>query len=208
MKVRRMRSHPDFRLEGRSRHFQSFWELELEPCERTTQHQHYESEEIVYLLQGEGTVRVDEVERQVQPGEVVLIPPRTKHIISNDSGAIVRAITVESRFDLGVGRDLSDEAPVDPELIEQAEAEARRSALNIDELVSDLPTIVDEAVAIRTIVDLFDIGGNLSEEIETSLGLDNERGIEALSVVERKIMKAVVEITGRYQQRGGRWLLG
>lgn len=208
MKVRRMRSHPDFRLEGRSRHFQSFWELELEPCERTTQHQHYESEEIVYLLQGEGTVRVDEVERQVQPGEVVLIPPRTKHIISNDSGAIVRAITVESRFDLGVGRDLSDEAPVDPELIEQAEAEARRSALNIDELVADLPTIVDEAVAIKTIVDLFDIGGNLSEEIETSLGLDNERGVEALSLVERKIMKAVVEITGRYQQRGGRWLLG
>lgn len=209
-----MRSHPDFRLEGRSRHFQSFWELELTPGEETNQHQHYESEEIIYLVSGEGTVRVAELQRRVVPGEVILVPPRTDHVIANYSSRPVRAITVESRLDLGlVLGDLSrgeGEQQGDEAALEHAEQEAQRTSRTIDQLMSELPKALDEAVAIKTIVELFDIGGNLSEQIEESVGLDNARGLTALGEIERKIMMAVVEISGRYRQQRGRndWLLG
>ncbi len=210
MRLRRLKSHPEFRLEGRSRHFQSFWELELDPGEQTMAHQHYESEELVCLLAGEGSIRIAEVERSVQPGEVILVPPRTDHVIANPtSDRLLRAVTVESRFDLGAVAEAGAVIEAtDVESTIRAEEEAERSVRTIDDLMGDLPTQVDEATAIKTIVELFDIGGNLSEQIEGSLGLDNERGLDALTDVERRIMRAVVEITSRYQQRGGRWLRG
>ena len=65
---------------------------------------------------------------------------------------------------------------------------------------------MDEAVAIQTIVELFDIGGTLAETIERDLGLDNAKGVQALSRVEQRIMQAVVEITGRYRGQG--WFRG
>jgi len=152
-------------------------------------------------------VRVAEVERRVRPGQVILVPPRTDHLIANPSDDLLRVISVESRLDLGEpeGGELSTEGVG---AVVRAEAEAARSAQTIDALLGELPTHVDEAIAIRTIVALFDIGGNLSEEIETRLGLDNERGVDALSQIEKKIMRAVVEITSRYSERGGRWLTG
>ena len=184
MKMRRMPSHPEFRLEGRSRHFQSFWELELTPGEETSPHSHFESEEIIYLLDGEGLVRVARSERSVTPGEVVLVPPRVSHMIANRSDRVLRAITVESLFDLGPAEE---EPP-------------RESAASIDRILEDLPTDVDEALAIQKIVALFDVGGRLSEQIEKALGLDNDDGVGALSTIEKKIMLAVVEITKRYKQ--------
>jgi mannose-6-phosphate isomerase-like protein (cupin superfamily) len=180
-----MPSHPEFRLEGRSRHFQSFWELELTPGEETSPHSHFESEEIIYLLDGEGFVRVARSERSVTPGEVVLVPPRVDHVIANRSDRVLRAITVESLFDLGSGQE--EEAP-------------RESAASIDRILEDLPGDVNEALAIQKIVQLFDVGGRLSEQIEKALGLDNDDGVGALSTIEKKIMLAVVEITKRYKQ--------
>ena len=75
-------------------------------------------------------------------------------------------------------------------------------------MLGDLPSDVDEAVAIQTIVELFDIGGQLSEQIEKGVGLDNAEGVRALTEIERKIMLAVVRIAGRYQTRGRGWLFG
>jgi len=203
-----MKSHPDFRLEGRSQHFQSFWELELTPGESTIEHQHYESEELIYFLNAEGKVRIAELERSVAPGEVVLVPPRTDHVISNQSEGVIRAITVESRLDLGTKAPEIEAGEAAGEAVIRAEEKVKLSARSVDELMGNLPRQVDEAHAIKAILELFDIGGNLSEEIETSLGLTNASGLEALSELEKKIMHAVVEISARYQQRGGRWLLG
>src|SRR5436309_6523604 len=95
MKMRRMPSHPEFKLEGRSRHFQSFWELELVPGEETSPHSHFESEEIIYLLDGTGSITVARQVRSVAQGEVVLVPPCTSHAIANRSDRLLRAITVE-----------------------------------------------------------------------------------------------------------------
>jgi mannose-6-phosphate isomerase-like protein (cupin superfamily) len=186
MKMQRMPSHPEFRLEGRSRHFQSFWELELTPGEETSPHAHYESEEIIYLIDGRGLITLERAERTLAPGEVVLVPPRTSHMIANRSDRVLRAITVESRFDLGEG-DGSAELP-------------RESAATIDRILEELPDDVDEALAIQKIVELFDVGGRLSEQIEKALGLDNDDGVGALSTIEKKIMKAVVAITERYRK--------
>ena len=205
MRLTRIKSHPAFRLEGRSKHFQSFWELELTPGEETVKHQHYESEEIIYLVSGEGQIQVAESEHRVEPGEVVLVPPRTNHVIANRSDRVLRAITVESRFDLGE-EPLTDIA--DAKAIIQATEAAKRVSRTIDGLLEGLPTNVDEAVAIQTIVELFDIGGELSEQIENGVGLDNVEGVRALSEIERKIMLAVVRIAGRYQTRGRRRLFG
>src|SRR5690606_38232763 len=101
MRMRRLPSHPAFKLEGRSRHFQAFWELELTPGEETSPHQHYESEEVIYLVSGNAHVTVARQEKTVQPGEVVLVPPRTDHVIANRSEDLVHALTVESLLDLG-----------------------------------------------------------------------------------------------------------
>jgi mannose-6-phosphate isomerase-like protein (cupin superfamily) len=207
--MRRLKSHPVFRLEGRSKHFQSFWELELTPGEETSEHQHYESEEAIYLVRGEGQIKVAERHHRITPGEVVLVPPRTNHLIANRSDDLLRAITVESRFDLGVQGEAA--AQLSSATVEQevaAQEEAKRCARTIDELMSQLPAEVDEAVAIKTIVDLFDIGGRLSEEIEQAAGLDNPQGLAALAEIERKIMLAVVAITGRYKLRGRGWMFG
>lgn len=199
MRMRRLPSHPAFRLEGRSRHFQAFWELELTPGEETSPHQHYESEEVIYLVSGQALVTVARQEKPVQPGEVVLVPPRTDHVIANRSEVLVHALTVESRLDLGGEAQQVVKVPT-PEEMQRATEEAQKSARTIEQLMGDLPKDVDEAVAIRTIVELFDIGGNLSERIEQSLGLDNATGISALGQVEHKIMQAVVEITARYRR--------
>jgi mannose-6-phosphate isomerase-like protein (cupin superfamily) len=209
MKLTRIKSHPAFRLEGRSKHFQSFWELELTPGEETSNHQHYESEEIIYLVSGEGRIQVAESEHRVASGEVVLVPPRTNHIIANRSDRLLRAITVESRFDLGEESEVGYLADIaDAQATVQATEAAKRVSRTIDGLIEELPTDVDEAVAIQTIVELFDIGGQLSEQIEKGVGLDNAEGVRALTEIERKIMLAVVRIAARYQTRGRGWLFG
>lgn len=203
MRMRRLPSHPAFKLEGRSKHFQAFWELELTPGEETSPHQHYESEEVIYLVSGSAHVTVARQEKAVQPGEVVLVPPRTDHVIANRSEEIVHALTVESLLDLGESDPVKKVAT--PEETQRAVEAAQKSTRTIEQLMGELPKDVDEAVAIRTIVELFDIGGSLSEQIEQTLGLDNATGISALGQVERKIMQAVVEITSRYRRadKGG-----
>ena len=155
-------------------------------------------------------MRVAELVRAVEPGEVVLVPPRTDHVIANPSASErpLRAITVESRFDLGLESEtLLEESPAVEKAI-RAREEAKRSLRTIDHLLGQLPNTIDEAIAIKTIVELFDIGGNLSEQIENNLGLDNKDGLEALEKIERRIMLAVVEITGRYQKGGAGSSLG
>ena len=146
----------------------------------------YESEEIIYLIDGRGLITVERSERALAPGEVVLVPPRTSHMIANRSDRVLRAITVESRFDLSE----SEAAPEPP----------RESVAAIDRIMDELPEGVDEAVAIQKIVELFDVGGRLSEQIEKALGLDNDDGVGALATIEKKIMRAVVEITERYRR--------
>jgi mannose-6-phosphate isomerase-like protein (cupin superfamily) len=62
---------------------QSLAEATLAPGARTEAHFHPRSEEIYYVLEGEGTLRICEDERGVRRGDAAAIPPGASHQIVN-----------------------------------------------------------------------------------------------------------------------------
>jgi mannose-6-phosphate isomerase-like protein (cupin superfamily) len=60
---------------------QSLAEATLAGGQATARHYHRESEEIYLLLDGDGTIEVDGQEREVGPGDAVLIPPGAWHTL-------------------------------------------------------------------------------------------------------------------------------
>lgn len=189
MRIKRLRSHPKFRLEGASNHFQSCWELELYPGEETSPHRHYEREELLYLVSGRALVTVESVQREVTTGEVVLIPPRHSHKIINRSNRPLHALSVESRYDFN---DLSFEEEGKPPPEDFASA------------LSQLPQELDESEAIQSLVEVFNLGSQLSEHLERSRDIKVGSGKEAMDRLERDVMQAVLEITRRYRDDAGR----
>ena len=67
---------------------QSLAEASLEPGQATERHYHAASEEIYYLLEGEGEMEVDGERTRVGPGDAVLIPPGARHQIRAIDGAL------------------------------------------------------------------------------------------------------------------------
>src|SRR5438105_1003344 len=61
--------------------------VRLEPGEAPPLPQHNDTEQIFYILEGEGTLRIGakQEEHPVRAGDVVRIPPRTLHAIECDS---------------------------------------------------------------------------------------------------------------------------
>jgi mannose-6-phosphate isomerase-like protein (cupin superfamily) len=64
---------------------QSLAEARLEPGQATERHYHARTEEIYFLLEGEGEMELDGVQRHVAPGDAVLIPPGSRHQIRAES---------------------------------------------------------------------------------------------------------------------------
>lgn len=58
---------------------QSLAEATLPAGGSTQRHWHGESEEFYFLLEGRGVMEVDGVEREVGPGDAILIPPKAWH---------------------------------------------------------------------------------------------------------------------------------
>ncbi len=67
---------------------QSLAEATLEPGQATERHYHARTEEIYFLLEGEGEMEVDGERRQVGPGDAVLIPAGSRHQIR--AGSLLR----------------------------------------------------------------------------------------------------------------------
>jgi mannose-6-phosphate isomerase-like protein (cupin superfamily) len=61
---------------------QSLAEASLLPGQATRRHVHRRSEEIYLLLDGNGTMELDGEEREVTPGDAILIPPGAWHAIA------------------------------------------------------------------------------------------------------------------------------
>ena len=59
----------------------SLAEASLPAGGQTERHHHKVSEEIYYLLEGEGRMEIDGEERDVAPGDAILIPPGARHRI-------------------------------------------------------------------------------------------------------------------------------
>ena len=60
---------------------QSLAEATLAPGQQTQRHYHARTEEIYFLLDGNGEMEVDGERRRVAAGEAVLIPPSARHRI-------------------------------------------------------------------------------------------------------------------------------
>lgn len=64
---------------------QSLAEATVPPGVHTTSHHHPKTEEIYYILQGEGIMYLQGQPQRVRPGDAIPIPPGTSHSIHNDT---------------------------------------------------------------------------------------------------------------------------
>jgi mannose-6-phosphate isomerase-like protein (cupin superfamily) len=64
---------------------QSLAEASLEPGRATERHYHSRTEEIYFVLEGEGEMEVDGERRGVAPGDAVLIPAGARHQVRADA---------------------------------------------------------------------------------------------------------------------------
>ena len=60
---------------------QSLAEARLEPGQATRRHYHARTEEIYFLLEGDGEIEIDGETRAVAPGNAILIPAGARHQI-------------------------------------------------------------------------------------------------------------------------------
>jgi mannose-6-phosphate isomerase-like protein (cupin superfamily) len=64
---------------------QSLAEATVPPTGATTAHLHHITEELYFFTAGRGRLRLGDEEREVRPGDCVVIPPGTPHKLFNDS---------------------------------------------------------------------------------------------------------------------------
>ena len=62
---------------------QSLAEARLPPGATTTAHYHPATEEIYYILEGDGLMQIDDDEQPVGPGDAIAIAPGSRHQIKN-----------------------------------------------------------------------------------------------------------------------------
>ena len=71
----------------------------LEPGEAPPLHKHPDTEQIFYVLEGEGELRIGPEAAEhyrIKPGDIVRIPPDTHHMISNDGSTPVRYVSIDA----------------------------------------------------------------------------------------------------------------
>lgn len=66
---------------------QSLAEARVAPGQSTQPHYHPQTEEIYYILQGRGRMRINQECRDVGPGDAIAIPPGVAHQITNTGEA-------------------------------------------------------------------------------------------------------------------------
>ena len=69
---------------------QTLAEARLPAGGSTAPHYHVKTEEIYYVLSGEGLMRVGEETRPVGPGDAIAIPPGAPHQITNTGSGVLK----------------------------------------------------------------------------------------------------------------------
>jgi mannose-6-phosphate isomerase-like protein (cupin superfamily) len=69
---------------------QTLAEATLGPGQQTRRHYHAQSEELYYLVSGEGEMEIDGERSLVRPGDAILIPPGAWHQITARGGSELR----------------------------------------------------------------------------------------------------------------------
>ena len=71
---------------------QSLAEATLEPGQATERHYHSVSEEIYFVLKGQGEMELDGETSFLRPGDAVLIPPGAWHTLENNGTSELRIL--------------------------------------------------------------------------------------------------------------------
>lgn len=71
---------------------QSLAEARIPPGMTTTPHHHPRSEEIYFILQGEGQMTIGDQSHDVRMGDAIAIPPGSVHKIRNTGSEILRLL--------------------------------------------------------------------------------------------------------------------
>ena len=81
-----------------------------------------------------------------------------------------------------------------PGLAPQVETD-KVGAGDLESMIESIPARLNRAEALQSIIQLFDLAGQLSEQIEEAIGLETETGLRTLESIEEQVMQAVVEIS-------------
>lgn len=71
---------------------QSLAEARLPVGGATQEHYHARTEEIYYITQGTGRMRIETEERNVRPGDAIAIPPGRRHKLWNTGSEVLRLL--------------------------------------------------------------------------------------------------------------------
>jgi mannose-6-phosphate isomerase-like protein (cupin superfamily) len=71
---------------------QSLAEATLEPSQATQRHVHRVTEEIYFVVKGQGDMEVDGEHAQIRPGDAVLIPAGAWHSLENNGTSELRIL--------------------------------------------------------------------------------------------------------------------
>ncbi len=69
---------------------QTLAEARLAPGAATTPHKHLQTEEIYFILEGDGEIQVGQEFRTVRPNDAIAIPPGELHQITNTGRVMLR----------------------------------------------------------------------------------------------------------------------
>ena len=72
-------------------------EVIVEPGNAVEPHSHSAAEEIWYIIEGNGVVRIDNEERNVGPGDAIYTPPKHTHTIRNNTKRPLRFTSIGAR---------------------------------------------------------------------------------------------------------------
>lgn len=73
-------------------HNQSLAEAMVPAGSQTILHRHHRTEELYYILAGDGRMTLGDEQFNVAPGDIILIPPGTPHCISATGDAPLRLL--------------------------------------------------------------------------------------------------------------------
>lgn len=71
---------------------QSLAEARIAVGGSTTPHRHPETEEIYYILEGTGEMRIGDERQEVHPGDAIAIPPGASHELRNTGNTVLKLL--------------------------------------------------------------------------------------------------------------------
>ncbi len=66
--------------------------------EKVAEHYHAEHTEVVYIIEGEGTMTLNDETLKVKPGDYIFIPAETRHSVQVLSDTPMKALSVQTPF--------------------------------------------------------------------------------------------------------------